>query len=118
MLNSRLEGPFRLNVDGIDLAIRRRSAGTFALGGLDRQGRFCLSRVGRADHDLSQELRNFIGSESLFKFAYARDGIEAFLKECELFHRFRPQANFWHPTRPEGTRILCPYCLNSRVDAG
>ena len=110
MTTANLAGPYRLTVDGIELVVRRKSAGVFALGRLDRNGNFRLSRVGRSDDDLQEALRNFIASGPLFKFAYARDPEEAFLKECELFHSFRPQSNFFHPTRPEGSRITCPLC--------
>lgn len=82
----------------------------FALGRLDRDGNFRLSRVGRSDDDLHETLRNLIASGPLFKFAYARDAEEAFLRECELFHSFRPQGNFFHPTRPAGSRIICRLC--------
>ena len=107
---SRLEGPYRLSYEGIEVAVRRASPGVFALGCLDREGRFSLSKVGRSDDDVRRELRNFIGSETLFKFAFARDARAAFLLECELYHRFRPQSNVLHPSRPERTDLTCPYC--------
>lgn len=118
MYKTQLEGPYRLSFEGIGLAVRRRSPGTFALGSLDWKGRFSLSRVGRSDQDLCEELRNFIGSETLFKFAYARDAAEAFAKECELFHQFHPQGNLWHPSRPEGTALTCAHCSGRRSRYG
>ena len=110
MGSASLKGPYRLSVEGIDLAVRKKSAGVFALGRLDQDGHFCLSRVGRSDKDLNEALRSFIASEALFKFAYESDARRAFIRECELFHRFRPPANVLHPSRPDGTTLICPYC--------
>ena len=117
MGSANLNGPFRLSFEGISLAVRENTPGVFALGSLDAQGRFCLSRVGRSDDDLQCELRNLIGSETLFKFAHTRDAEEAFLKECELFHKFRPQSNILHPMRPIDSHATCPIC-EGHVPAG
>ena len=110
MASSGLTGPFNLSFEGIEIAVRLRSPGVFALGHIDARNRFLMNRVGSADTDLRTSLRQFIGSDNLFKFAYACDGQEAFEKECELFHRFRPGSNFFHPVRPEHTQWLCPFC--------
>ena len=114
MASSGLVGPFNLCVEGIDVAVRLRSPGVFALGNLDHMNRFQMNRVGRAGEDLRSSLRQLIGSDNLFKFAYTCNGQEAFEKECELFHRFRPGGNFFHPVRPEHTHWLCPFCKNER----
>ena len=114
MTTSRLKGPFRLSVEGIDVAVKKDTPGVFALGNIDNQGRFSLSKVGRSDDDLNDELRQFIGSEVLFKFMYCRDSAEAFLEECRLFHQFNPRSNVIHPYRPAGSRLTCPYCQGNR----
>lgn len=114
MTMTRLRGPFRLSVEGIDLAVKKRTPGVFALGSIDHQGRFSLSRIGRSDANLNEELRRLIGSEVLFKFSYCRDQAEAFLEECRLFHQFMPQSNVIHPYRPANTRLTCPYCQPRR----
>ncbi|MGI9423314.1 MAG: hypothetical protein ACR2PA_08975 [Hyphomicrobiaceae bacterium] len=113
MASAGLNGPYRLCVEGIDLAIRKRSAGVFALGSIDAGGRFCLNRIGRTDDDLRPVLRNFIGSDVLFKYIFTDDNQAAFLKECELFHNFKPSGNFFHPVRPRGTKWSCPICHQS-----
>lgn len=110
MGSAKLEGPFRLTYDAIEVTVRKQQAGVFALGSLDRQGRFCLSKIGRSDMSVKDALRTFIASEPLFKFSYESDAGRAFLRECELFHKFRPQGNMLHPSRPAGTALTCPYC--------
>lgn len=116
MGSSVLTGPFRLSYDGIEFAIRKASPGVFALGSLDEEGRFCLSKIGRSDDNVKEKLRMFIASEPLFKFSYEFDSRQAFLKECDLFHKFRPQGNFLHPNRPAGTDLTCPHCQAGHQD--
>lgn len=111
MGSSGLVGPFQLCAEGIDVAVRKASPGVFALGCIDREGRFILNRVGRTDSDLRGALRNFIGSDALFKFTYLHDPRVAFEKECELFHKFHPNGNFLHPHSPPGSGWTCPYCM-------
>lgn len=116
MGTSNLSGPYRLSYEGIDVAVRKDMPGVFALGSLDSAGRFCLSKVGRSDENVKEALRMFIASETLFKFSYEASAKAAFLKECELFHKFRPQGNMLHPSRPAGTNWTCPYCQADHRD--
>jgi hypothetical protein len=110
MAKSGLAGPYRLTYDTIDAAITRSSAGVFALGYTDPEGKFCVNHIGRADTDVKGKLRNFIGSASLFKFGYQPTSKAAFEKECELYHDFTPPGNRVHPGRPAGTSWGCPRC--------
>lgn len=114
MSNTSLMGPYRLTVDGIDGAIVRKSPGTFALGYTDHDGKFWINHVGRSDEDLARQLRNYIGSELMFKYSYHPSSRVAFEKECQLFHTLRPPGNFTHPDRPKGTSWECPYCRGHR----
>lgn len=116
MGSSNLTGPFRLSYEGIDVAVRKDLPGVFALGSMDHKGRFCLSKVGRSDANVKEALRMFIASEPLFKFSYEAGAERAFLKECELFHKFRPQGNMLHPSRPAGTALTCPHCQADHRD--
>ena len=116
MGSSNLTGPFRLSYEGIDVAVRKEMPGVFALGSMDNAGRFCLSKVGRSDVNVKEALRMFIASESLFKFSYEAGAERAFFKECELFHKFRPQGNMLHPSRPAGTALTCPHCQADHRD--
>ena len=105
-----LHGPYRLLFDEIDCEIRRKSAGTFALGYVDNDGNFRIRYVGRSDDDIKNRLRLMIGSDQYFKFAYAATPAAAFERECDLFHNFRPFANMLHPERPNGSSLECQRC--------
>jgi hypothetical protein len=105
-----LTGPYRLTFETIDSAVTRSSAGVYALGYADREGRFHVNQVGRADTDMRGKLRRFIGSATLFKFGYQPSSQAAFEKECELFHDLSPPGNRVHPGRPQGTNWKCPQC--------
>lgn len=110
MTRTGLSGPHRLSFDAIDAAVTRTSAGVFALGHADAQGRFCVNHVGRSDLDVRTRLLDCIGSEALFKYGYFASSQAAFEKECELFHDIQPPGNRVHPDRPRGTTWRCPRC--------
>ena len=110
MTKTGLSGPYRLSFDAIDAAVTRKSAGVFALGHADPQGRFCINHVGRSDSDVRGRLLDYIGSDALFKYGYSASSQTAFEKECELFHDFGPPSNRLHPDRPKDTRWRCPRC--------
>jgi hypothetical protein len=110
MLKTGLNGPYRLTFEGIESAVRQRSAGAYALGRITPSGSFSVNHVGRSDTDIAARLRDFIGSDSFFKFGYYPSSREAFEKECELFHDFRPPGTRVHPGRPVGSRWTCPRC--------
>lgn len=110
MAKTGLLGPFRLSFDGITGTLTRTSAGAYALGHLDSNGRFCINHVGRSDTDLKEKLCSYIGSATMFKFSYLPNSRAAFEKECELFHDFKPPGNRVHPGRPSGTNWECPRC--------
>ncbi|HJU31958.1 MAG TPA: hypothetical protein VJ740_10895 [Hyphomicrobiaceae bacterium] len=115
MINTGLLGPYRLTFDGIDAVVAEKAPGVFALGRVDRDGRFCVSHIGRSDEDIKARLRDFIGSDSLFKYGYSPSSEAAFLKECELFHDVAPPRSRVHPGRMRGTSWECPRC---RIFAG
>jgi hypothetical protein len=110
MAKSRLHGPFKLNFDAINAAIIRHSAGVYALGYTNPEGKFCINHIGRADTDVKSKLRECIGSATLFKFGYLPSSKAAFERECELFHDLSPPGNRVHPGRPRGTSWVCPRC--------
>ena len=110
MTKTGLQGPYPLSFDAIDAAVRSKSAGVYALGHADAQGRFCINHVGRSDSDLRSRLLDCIGSERLFKYGYLPSSQAAFRKECELFHDVQPPRLLVHPGRPKGTTWECPRC--------
>ena len=110
MTNTGLLGPYQLTFDGIDCAVDRKSPGVFALGHSSADGKFVINAVGRSDDDIKARLRDYIGSEIMFKYRYFPSPRQAFLKECELFHSFSPPGNRIHPDRPRGASWECPHC--------
>lgn len=111
-MTADLLGPFELSFDAVD-AMQGSAAGVFAVGYLDGSGRFRIERIGRDDRDLKGCLQSMIGSGSRFKYARTRSARDAFVAECELFHKFRPPGNISHPARPSGSDWVCPACLRS-----
>ena len=108
--NANLEGPHTLTFDGISAIRKPTSPGVFALGYTGRDAAFYVSFIGRSGHDVKSRLLEFIGSDNSFKFALTASPEEAFRRECELFHWFRPPANRVHPGRPANTSWVCPRC--------
>lgn len=108
--NANLEGPYKLTFDGISAVPNHASPGVFALGYVGRDNAFYINYISRSDIDVKSRLLEFIGSDSSFKFGMAASPEEAFRRECELFHSFRPPANRVHPGRPAGTNSVCPRC--------
>lgn len=111
-----LDGPYKLGFDQINAMVNPDKAGVFALGYGAMGGVFYVNYIGRADDDLRSRLLDFIGSDVEFKFRVIATSKEAFVKECELFHDFRPPGNRLHPVRPPLSGWVCPRCsfLGSR----
>ncbi len=105
-----LQGPFRLLVDDIRKVVQRNSCGVYALGSRRDDGLFAVSYVGADYADVGLDLCNRIGTAPFFKYRSYSDPEKAFLSLCQLFHSFHPSGNFFHPERPKGSRIGCPYC--------
>lgn len=114
-MKSNLEGPYELSYECLESTLPRQTAGVFALGYVDPDGRFRVNRVGREDGDLRDYLRGLIGSSASFKFSLTGSAREAFDLECELFHRLRPPGNFMHPVRPPGSSWKCRHCLHDHA---
>jgi hypothetical protein len=116
MSKTGLQGPYPLSFDAIDSVVRATSAGVYALGHTDAQGRFAINHVGRSDSDLRARLLDCIGSEKLFKYGYSASAQTAFEKECQLFHDFSPPGNRLHPSRPTALcgAVLVAGCLRLR----
>lgn len=110
MATMNLDGPHRLTFETVSSVVSRGLPGVFALGSEGADEVFYVNFIGRADHDLHMRLLAFIGSDKSFKFQHASNAHEAFLRECELFHKFRPIGNRLHPTKPATTDWTCPRC--------
>jgi hypothetical protein len=110
LVSSGLRGPFTLSADVIDEELVDRCPGAYALGFIDRMGRFSITFVGSAGDDLKSKLKAQIGTAVQFKFRHFAEQRQAFEKECEMFHQFRPTGNFLHPSRQPGSDWTCPRC--------
>ena len=105
----RLYGPFQLTEQGIETHLQNDSPGVYALGNT-RNNLFLVSYVGRAE-DLKERLRSHIpGPYHQFKFAYALSRVDAFVKQCGLYHDFVGLDNPRHPCPPAGIDLVCPVC--------
>lgn len=115
LTTSRLFGPLPLTAERIDLHLQASSPGVYALGE-ERDDVFVIRQMGRCDHDLRSTLKRHVGGRfSLFKFRYALSPLDAFGKECELFHSVVTLDDPVHPKPPEGTYVNCTRCQSSRA---
>jgi len=107
-----MSGTFEL-IDGkIDELVKKQSCGNYALGFI-RDRIFYVKYIGRADDNLNQKLKSWIGKYKNFKFSYANSVKEAFEKECKNYHDFGESElldNIVHPEKPERSNWKCPYC--------
>lgn len=78
MRSLEMSGPYPLSDEAIDEALKRRSAGNYALGYMD-DGIFAAFYVGRSDSDVRQRLHEWVGmpspTESHGSFAKASWGV-------------------------------------------
>lgn len=97
----------------IDQYVTEIRPGNFALGYV-HDDVFIVRYIGRADENLRDELKLFIGNTyQRFKFSYALSSQEAFEKECNIYHRFggsKKLHNLTHPSRGNHTDWKCPVC--------
>ncbi|MFZ4807992.1 MAG: hypothetical protein ACOYLQ_12095 [Hyphomicrobiaceae bacterium] len=110
-LQTGLVGPLPLNYDQIASAIRRVTAGVYAIGHVDSDDCFYIERVGRSDSDIRRVLQETIGTASHFKYLELPTADQAFAKECLLFHDFKPPGNRCHPEPPFDSERDCPRCF-------
>ena len=108
-----MEGPFDL--DKASTLTSRRHPQANALGRVEGET-FYVSYVGRADNDVNDRLKDWVGKKyTKFKFSYAASPKAAFEKECKNFHDFggtEKLDNDIHPDRPKNSDWKCPFCKN------
>ena len=112
MANLNMQGPFPFNSESINKNITKSSPGNYALGTANDQGLLSIKYIGRADKDVNERLHDWIGVKNhpQFKFSYAKSAKDAYLKECQNWHDFKPTENSIHPDKPDGTDWKCPTC--------
>jgi hypothetical protein len=65
--------------------------------------------TGRADYDLTDRLRDYIGTRYLyFRFLNLPNRKAAFEMECKVYHNLKPVDNVIHPDASDGTNYTCP----------
>lgn len=99
-----LMGPYSIN--SVDLYVTRASPGVYILS---RDGR-TAAYVGRSDTDVGSRIKQSIteGYYTHFWFEYVTFPRDAYLKECEYYHKYDPPDNTNHPAVPPGTNWRCP----------
>lgn len=100
-----LMGPYSTN--NVDLYVTRAHPGVYIFS---RDGRTAVY-VGRSDTDVGFRIKQS-ASEGYrythFWFEYASSPRDAYLKECEYYHKYNPPDNTNHPAVPFGTNWRCP----------
>jgi len=112
IINHGLDGDHSLTSWAIELKVRQRSGGAYALGiELLPNGEIPVKYVGRADHDLNNRLKEHAseGRYKYFAFIYCASVVAAYEKECELYHNFGNLDNAVHPIKPNPS-CKCPHC--------
>jgi hypothetical protein len=115
-LNAGLGKPMPLDEETIQQEVDDSegwsSASVFVLGGIrkgkDGKPRFQIRRVSHVDGDLAAELRKHIGSYKGFRFKFFRSTRNAYDRECQIYHDFKPRENIVHPIKPKNTKFTCP----------
>ncbi len=97
-----MDGPFDLSNKVIDSQVSADLIGNYALGYMNKKGKFVVKVVGRADADLRSELKaahkqyrpgflsRIFGGKPLdkFKFSFANTVEAAYQVECRVFEAF------------------------------
>ncbi len=104
-------GPYLLRGEDICRNVSGQLPGTYALGFTSDDCDFAVCYVGRSGQDVRRKLQ--LHTPELhpeFVFTYCRSEVEAFERECALFHELHPRDNIVHPAAPHGARVKCPVC--------
>lgn len=117
MATLNMAGSFDFNAETVDVQVTKKSAGNYALGYTNGEGKFVVRYVGNSDADLNEDIKKHIGESEKykkFKYSYAASPKEAFEKVCQNYHDFggdkNKLRNVKHPVRPDNTDWTCPVC--------
>jgi hypothetical protein len=114
MRTTELRGPYTLDNETINAVVTRISPGYYWLSHAPEGERFEIDRNGRSDSNVNRRLHEHVGDYDQFTFSYATSPKEAYEKECEHFHKYRPPDCDYHPDSPDGEDLPCPYCGKSK----
>ena len=97
-----MEGPFDLKDKVIEMEVSADLIGNYALGFLNKKGKFVVKVIGRSDENLRDGIKaagkkyagglfsRLFGGSALnkFKYSFANNADTAFQVECRLFETF------------------------------
>jgi hypothetical protein len=109
-----MEGPFALQDKIIDQEVSAGLIGNYALGFMNKKGKFVVKVIGRSDGNLRDSIKaagktygggvfsRLFGRSTLdrFKYSFATDAKTAYLVECRLFETFGGTAKLLNKTEP------------------
>lgn len=100
-----MKGPFNLN----ELDINTNVHGAIGAYILSR-GNNAAHYVGRSDSNLSSRLKQHAGEGTYVQFWFEETPslLEAYYRECEWYHKYKPVDNQNHPAVPPGAAWKCP----------
>ncbi len=104
-----MRGPFPLDASRIDLLIIPDHAGIYGVSNTST----CPSYIARSDSNLNVALKHWIGKYKFFWYEYAMTPKDAYVLECQTFHKQKEKNNLennFHPEPPERTDLKCPLC--------
>ncbi|MEO0094259.1 MAG: hypothetical protein ABIK67_08415 [candidate division WOR-3 bacterium] len=103
-----MRGPFALEVSRIDILIVPNRPGVYGISNTPNRPTY----VARSDTDLNLALKRWVGKYKYFWFEYALSPKEAYLLECQAFHKNADKGleNELHPGPPENIKLKCPVC--------
>ena len=94
-------------IEDVHSYVTQKSPGVYILS---RDGKI-VAYVGRADVDIRSEIKQIAcegyGYTYCF-FEYTSSLKEAYIKECEYYHKYLPPDNTHHPSAPTETDWRCP----------
>lgn len=100
-----MRGPFNLSEADIKANVHG-ATGTYILSRGDNVAHY----VGRSDSNLSIRLGQHVkeGLYDEFWFEETPSLLEAYYRECEWYHKYKPTDNSNHPAVPPGAAWKCP----------
>lgn len=108
MPQTGLFGPHSMGSDTINSVVSANGIGCYALGYIS-DGEFYVTRIGRSDKNLRNRLLSYGDKYPSFKYGFFDSVRACYEKECQLWHDFRPDDNPYHPDKPDGMTLSCPY---------
>lgn len=94
-------------IEDVDSNVTQKSPGVYLFS---RDGRI-VAYVGRADNDIRTQIKQLVCDDYGYPycfFEYTSSAKDAYVKECEYYHKYVPLDNTHHPTPPPGTNWKCP----------